>query len=113
MRTRVFLIALLVTACSPDRGRSPDDVEHGYIVFNPKTQDSGWAIIDAMNHELPATEKAKVRTAGLVASDKPTMFVDFTGSCTRDRDFLSLVRQIAARLDQAGLECSAKPPTAF
>lgn len=106
----VWIIAVfaVLSACGEARSPAPDSGEHGYLVFNPPTQEKGWALVDELTARAPARDR--IRTSGLVREDGKTMFVDFSGNCKAQTALVDEARKIADRQGVVGMRCLATPP---
>jgi len=105
----IVAIVAFVPACGDMRSPAPDGEQHGYLVFDPPTQEQGWALVDALTAR--SSEHERIRTSGVVRDGSRTMFVDFSGGCKAQAAFVDEARQIADGFGIRKMSCAAVPPT--
>lgn len=110
---RMLAIAplLLVAGCEAGTGAPPEQGPHAYLLLRPATEQKGWAAIEAMRAGLPADQRRRIRTAGLVSSKESMMYVDFDGTCATD--FVAAAQRIAERAETPSVSCSITLPGAL
>jgi hypothetical protein len=101
-------VALMLAACGEARGPAPDGEPHGYLLFDPPSQEQGWKLVDDLTAH--AADRERIRTSGLTGSDRGTMFVDFTGSCDAEERLVVEAKKIAGTLGIHAVRCSATAP---
>lgn len=109
MRIAMAMGALaLLAACNETRGPAPDGGDHGYLLFDPPSQQQGWKLVDQLTTQ--SADKALIRTSGLVDDGAKTMFIDFSGGCEAQAPFVTEARKAAQQLDVANVRCTGTSP---
>jgi hypothetical protein len=102
---------LTLTRCEGGTGGPPDAQPHAYLLLRPASEQQGWAVIDAMRARLPADERRRIRTAGLVSTQGSLMYVDFDGTCRAS--FVGAAQQIAKQGGVSDSSCNMTLPGAL
>lgn len=81
-----------------------------YVVFAAADMDRGWTVLDAMDTELPADQRSRIQTRGLVSGGSLDMMIRFAGECARDGGFVAAVGVVARRHDVRQIHCVSTLP---
>lgn len=109
MRIVVAMGALaLLAACGETRSPAPDSGAHGYLLFEPPSQQQGWKLVDQLTTQ--SADEALIRTSGLVDDGAKTMFIDFSGGCEAQAPFVAEARKAAQQLNIGNVRCTETSP---
>ena len=109
MRIAMAMGALaLLAACGETRSPAPDGGGHGYLLFDPPSQQQGWELVDQLTTR--SADKALIRTSGLADDGAKTMFIDFSGGCEAQAPFVAEARRAAKQLNIANVRCTETSP---
>lgn len=114
------LVALALAACGSGATRTdraaqppleaPVSGPSAYVIVAAADIDRGWYVLEALDAELPAPQRAKIQTRGLVSGGSHDMMIRFAGECAADGGFVAAVRAVARRHDTRQVRCAPTLP---
>lgn len=112
-RSPCLLGLMLLGGCSSGTGGTVDDRAHAYVLINPVDTQQGWRAIATMRQVLINSGRPRPRSAGLIGTDSPMMYVDVVADCHRDEALIGSLRRAALTAGIGNVSCSPTLPGAL
>jgi hypothetical protein len=114
------MLALAIAACGTGAAQgdsaaqapleAPVSAPSAYVVFAAVDMDRGWTVLEAMDTELPADQRSRIQTRGLVSGGSSDMMIRFAGECAKDDGFVAAVGAVAKLRDVRQVRCVSTLP---